>query len=413
MSNLLKLNYSKAALFLMPTVFLFSRAAADIAMFVIGLLFLYKSYSSKNWQWTRTLWVRLAAILTIYISLVVPFFSTNFLPALLNGLAFYRWPLFAAAMVFWILNSEEKLRVFEKGVLAVLAFIFIDTFIQYFVGTDIFGHTISSYDNRLTGPFKKLVPGTFSSRVVFIGACLIFFLIKGTIRIRLTALLSFLAISQVFMFVTGERGAFLVTGLGSAILVIYSLIKFKSERVYSLILGIGLLVSAVGFALSQPHTVDRTINSTIDYISNWKGSASGSSVILPTIEIWKENSIIFGVGVQNYRELCLRNDYDYLDKEFGVARNCAHPHAIYLQWAVEAGVIGLILFVLLVGAWIRAFFQYSNENTRIVSIFALCAFLTTFWPIMGSMSFFNNYVGAVIWLSLSWSLAKTYQLRNA
>ena len=411
MSNLLKLNYSKAALFLMPTVFLFSRAAADIAMFVIGLLFLYKSYSSKNWQWTRTLWVRLAAILTIYISLVVPFFSTNFLPALLNGLAFYRWPLFAAAMVFWILNSEEKLRVFEKGVLAVLAFIFIDTFIQYFSGVDLLGHTAS--DTRLTGPFTKLVPGTFSARVLFIGACFIFLFPKGSIRLRLTMLLSYLALAQLFMFITGERGAFLVTGLSSLILVMFLLFKLKTERLQLIGLGLVLILAAISFAISQPKMVERTINSSIEYIVNWKNSPSGSHVILPTIKIWQDNNVLFGVGVKNYPELCLRNDYDYLDKEFGVARNCAHPHAIYLQWAVEAGVIGLILFVLLVGAWIRAFFQYSNENTRIVSIFALCAFLTTFWPIMGSMSFFNNYVGAVIWLSLSWSLAKTYQLRNA
>lgn len=411
MSNLLKLNYSKTALFLMPTVFLFSRAAADIAMFVIGLLFLYKSYSSKNWQWTRTLWVRLAAILTIYISLVVPFFSTNFLPALLNGLAFYRWPLFAAAMVFWILSSEEKLRVFEKGVLAVLAFIFIDTFIQYFSGADLLGHTASG--TRLTGPFTKLVPGTFSARVLFIGACFIFLFPKGSIRLRLTMLLSYLALAQVFMFITGERGAFLVTGLSSLILVMFLLFKLKTERLQLIGLGLVLILAAISFAISQPKMVERTINSSIEYIVNWKNSPSGSHVILPTIKIWQDNNVLFGVGVKNYPELCLRNDYDYLDKEFGVARNCAHPHAIYLQWAVEAGVIGLILFVLLVGAWIRAFFQYSNENTRIVSIFALCAFLTTFWPIMGSMSFFNNYVGAVIWLSLSWSLAKTYQLRNA
>lgn len=410
MNPTLKIRLSNAAIFLMPTVFLFSRAAADITMFTLGLIFLFKSYSSKDWQWSRVLWVRLSALLTLYISFVVPFFSTDFVPALLNGMAFYRWPLFAAAMVFWILNSNEKLRIFEKGVLAVLAFIIVDTFIQYFTGTDLLGHTASG--TRLTGPFTKLVPGTFSARVLFIGACFIFFALKGSYRFKLTILLTYLALAQVFMFVTGERGAFLVTGLASLVLVGYLFFKLKTERLYLLGLGGVLLASAIAFGLSQPKMVDRTINSTIDYIVNWKDSPSGSHVILPTIEIWQDNSVLFGVGVKNYRELCLRSDYDYLDKEFGVARNCAHPHALYLQWAVEAGVIGLIIFVLLVGAWIKAFFQYSNSNTRLVSIFAFCAFLTTFWPIMGSMSFFNNYVGAVIWLSLSWSLAKTYQLRN-
>ncbi|NRP59759.1 O-antigen ligase [Marinobacterium sp. xm-d-564] len=413
MNSILKSKLSSAAIFLMPTVFLFSRAAADIAMFIVGLVFLFKSYTSKEWQWTQVLWVRLAALLTLYISFVVPFFSTDFVPALLNGMAFYRWPLFAAAMVFWILNSNEKLRVFETGVLAVLAFIFVDTFIQYFTGTDLFGHQISSYGHRLTGPFTKLVPGTFSARVLFIGACFIFFALKGSYRLKLTALLTYLALAQVFMFVTGERGAFLVTGLASFILVVYLFFKLNTERFYLLGMGGVLLASAIVFGLSQPKMVDRTINSTIDYIVNWKDSPSGSHVILPTIEIWQDNSVLFGVGVKNYRELCLRSDYDYLDKEFGVARNCAHPHALYLQWAVEAGVIGLIIFVLLVGACIKAFFEHSNTSTRLVSIFAFCAFLTTFWPIMGSMSFFNNYVGAVIWLSLSWSLAKTYQLRNA
>lgn len=411
MNSTNKSKLSTAAIFLMPTVFLFSRAAADVSMFIIGLLFLFYSYRSKDWDWTKTLWVRLAAVLTLYISFVVPFFSTDFVPALLNGMAFYRWPLFAAAMVFWILNSSEKLRVFETGVLAVLAFIFVDTFIQYFTGTDLLGHTASG--TRLTGPFTKLVPGTFSARVLFIGACFIFFALKGSYRLKLSALLTYLALAQVFMFVTGERGAFLVTGLASLILVVYLLVTLKNERFYLLSLGGILIAVAIAFGISQPKMVDRTINSTIDYIANWKNSPSGSHVILPTIEIWQDNSVLFGVGVKNYRELCLRSDYDYLDKEFGVARNCAHPHALYLQWAVEAGVIGLIIFVLLVGAWIKAFFEHSTRSSRLISVFAFCAFLTTFWPIMGSMSFFNNYVGAVIWLSLSWSLAKTYQLRHA
>lgn len=411
MNSSLKCKLSNIAIFMMPTVFLFSRAAADITMFILGLVFLFKSYTSKDWEWSKVLWVRLSALLTLYISFIVPFFSTDFIPALLNGLAFYRWPLFAAAMVFWVLNSNAKLKVFETGVLAVLAFIFVDTFIQYFTGTDLLGHSASG--TRLTGPFTKLVPGTFSARVLFIGACFLFFAIKGSYRLKITALLTYLVFAQVFMFVTGERGAFLVTGLASLVLVVYLLFRFNSERFYLLGLGGVLLVSAIAFGLSQPKMVDRTINSTIDYIVNWKDSPSGSHVILPTIEIWQDNSILFGVGVKNYRELCLRSDYDYLDKEFGVKRNCAHPHALYLQWAVETGVIGLILFVLLVGAWIKAFFEHSNQSTRLVSIFALCAFLTTFWPIMGSMSFFNNYVGAVIWLSLSWSLSKTYQLRNA
>lgn len=395
-------------LFLMPTVFLFSRALADISMFIVGLLFLYHCYKHQNWEWLSFLWVKIVMVLTLYITLIVPIFSTNFIPALLNGAAFYRWPLFAVAMVVWILNSEQKLRIFELGVVAVLAFIFIDTWIQYLTGTDLFGHKISSYGNRLSGPFTKLVPGTFSARIVFIGACFIFFAIRSTLRLRLLALLVYLALAQLFMFITGERGAFLVTGLGTLIISIYLLYAYKSERPLILGLGVALSVLLAIFAINQPKTMERTINSTISYISNWKDSSHGSDVILPTIKIWQDNSILFGVGVKNYRELCLRDDYDYLGP-----RNCAHPHAVYLQWAVEAGLIGLFMFILLVGAWIKEFFRYSKAHNRIVSVFALCVLLTTFWPIMGSMSFFNNYVGAVIWLSLSWALAKTHQLKHA
>ena len=76
-------------------------------------------------------------------------------------------------------------------------------------------------------------------------------------------------------------------------------------------------------------------------LKNFKESAYGE-IYLQAIEMYKEN-LIFGIGLNNYNELCLTEKYKKL---LGNIDCVTHPHNFYLQWLVETGPICLILFIL-------------------------------------------------------------------
>ena len=58
--------------------------------------------------------------------------------------------------------------------------------------------------------------------------------------------------------------------------------------------------------------------------------------------MWKDHPL-HGIGLNNFTYLC-KNDQRYkkLLKNIGCV---THPHNFYLQWLVETGVFGLLLFL--------------------------------------------------------------------
>ena len=58
--------------------------------------------------------------------------------------------------------------------------------------------------------------------------------------------------------------------------------------------------------------------------------------------MYKEN-LIFGIGLNNYNELCLTKEYKKLLNNIDCV---THPHNFYFNGFVETGPICLILFIL-------------------------------------------------------------------
>ena len=201
---------------LFPALLLFSRALADITVVLTGVFFLYYSYQSKNWLWLKQTWFVLALLFWAYLLLINLPLSVAPGESLKYALTFIRWPLFAAAIAFWLFQSQQRQKQFLLALTVVLLFIVADTVWQYFFHVDWFG--IERFNEvRLTGPFRNPVPGTLMLRVWFISlfALQLWQVQSVSPRWRVLSYLSTLMLGIVFMFVTGERMALMLFFSGS------------------------------------------------------------------------------------------------------------------------------------------------------------------------------------------------------
>ena len=96
----------------LPLLLIFYRGIADVTVLLIGLVFLYQSYKSNNWQWVKQQWFIFSLIFWLYLLLINSPLSTNSSDSALYSLAFIRWPLFAMAISMWLLQDYKSRKIF-------------------------------------------------------------------------------------------------------------------------------------------------------------------------------------------------------------------------------------------------------------------------------------------------------------
>ena len=142
----------------------------------------------------------------------------------------------------------------------------------------------------------------------------------------------------------------------------------------------------------------------IEVIKDFKNSAYGEIYLL-SLKMFKENTIT-GIGLNNFRILCENNiKYNSTLKNIGCV---THPHNFYLQWLVESGPIGLILFLVYIFFIIKKILYKQKIN--FITLLSLVTLVIIFWPIMSTGSLLKNWMGVstfyIIGISLSLSKIK-------
>lgn len=385
-------------LWLLPALLLFSRAIADATVVLVGVVFLSRSYQLGDWRWAQQGWFRLALLFWAYLLLINVPLSTDTLDSLKYALAFMRWPLFAAALAYWLLSSDRAGRAFLSGLLLTGLFVVLDTGWQYLFGVDWFGME-SGLADRLTGPFRNPVPGTLMLRVWFIALFAVFFWQFKSPRQQLMILLAALLLGLVFMFITGERMA-LILFSSAALLVLSAMCCDYREQRLHLLTGLGLMLAAVLLLMQfVPATTERSVLSIIDKLADFRSSDYGQ-VFAAAWQVWQQH-MWFGSGLHSYQPVC---------EQMGVLASstmqCTHPHNLYLLLAAETGVLGLVLFILmLIAIYLRALKMVLLNQYWLHAALSLSVLTVSFWPLSGGISVFNNWIGALVWLGVGWVLA--------
>lgn len=390
------LTVARWLVLILPLCMVGGRVAVDAALSLTAILFLVHSACARDWSWTRRTWFRLAVVLWLWM-LLISLFAFEPRQSFSQALPWIRFLIFAAALEHWVLD-EAWMRRLAWSMTAAVAFVAGDTWLQYLTGVDLFQKPRPDI-YRLTGPFDDKMPGIFIAKMMFpvvLGA------LAWQAWQRNWAKGVFILMVTFFVgavYVSGERMALLYAVAG---LFLAAILQKGVLRVY---LAGGLIAALlVGVVLSRTNSdlVNRHATQTVETIEDVSDSPYGQ-IWHSALHLAAERPL-HGVGMKNFRIACH-------DPQLGLPKDvkmrCAtHPHNIYLEFLVESGVPGLLLFIALVASWARRLLQGWREDPNNVWLLgpALALFVFLF-PISTGSSFFSNWFGGIFWLCLGWALA--------
>jgi O-antigen ligase len=382
----------------LPLLFLIGRAPADVALSLIGLLLLLRSGLRQDWAWLRTPWVALGLGLWLYL-VGASAFADDVGAAYSRALPFGRFVLFGAALQHWLLPERTTRQALLLVLGAVIAFVVLDTLLQFATGRDLFGHAYEA--KRLTGPFGDKVPGTFLAKTSFPVLGLALALTAAwQWRWRFALSLGLIMLLAVTVAVTGERIALLSLGLGLLVFVLL----LRELRLPLLLAGAAAALLVAGTVASSPDLRARLIGHTAYDLEDFWGRRYGE-LFLRSVRIWQSEPAI-GIGLKNFRLECA-NDH-FLARGPVEDRCYTHPHHIYLEWLVESGAIGFAGFLGLLLLWsrdlVKGLRRIAAEDYPI-AVGACAALIVFVWPLRASMSFFSNWNATLFWLMLGLALA--------
>lgn len=400
--------------FILPFAIPFSRTSADICVVLIAILFLFKSYFENEWNWIKESWFKFALIFFIYCIFINSPLSIDSFTSLQYSIFFIRWPLFALALGYWILNDIKSLKNFLFVSSFVFLFLIFDTWYQYIFGVDIFGLEKPN-SLRLTGPFSGPHIGMWLTKLMVL-PIFIFIIIKrykSFLKNRFSSLIIFVIFAVFFLtiFITGERMALLMSIL-SIFTILLGLFFSKNISILKMIYFLFFIsISIYLFSIIDPDQTYRAITSTISKITNWTNSDYGI-VWKSAFDVWLEYPW-FGAGLHKYREACgLLGIYGTFENPIG-AGVCFHPHNISMQLLSETGIVGFILFFAMVIALsIRLLKDSFMKKDWLLYFLILNVLIACFLPIQSNTDFFSNKYSSLVWLLVGVSLGLCRYIEN-
>ncbi len=406
---------------ILPISLITGPAIPDISITLTGLFFIFIVCYKKEFKTVFFSNLFLITFIFWLYLLFISFLSANQYLSFRDSLIFIRILFIPILMYFWFGNRMWQIEKLFLIIFLVIIFITIDTFYQYLnyspingFGSDLLGFVPNWY-GRLTGPFgDELIPGSYLSRFAFLGWLFLFLKIKKHKNLFYLSIIYF-SIVGVTIFATGERMALATYMLGLVFLSLF----YKNKR----ILFIGSLIITLFFIFianklhpiyndykileSTPYHLGLKVEKTFscenqeskqcykvillqpkftEVLRKFNQSAYGEIYNLG-LTMFKDHKL-FGIGLNNFNFLC-NNDirYNNVMKNYSCV---SHPHNIYLQWLVEAGIIGLFLFIFYL---FYLFYFIIKTGSNVYTLIAITSMISLFWPIMSTGSLLKNWNG--------------------
>ena len=396
---------------LIPVVLITGPALPDIFLSLIAFYFLVKSVLKKHWHYYQNPIVIGFLLFCIY-SLIRSVFSDIPLESLtIEGSMFYFRYIFFAMGVWYLLDNNPHIsKCFIVVSVACLIIVCLDGLYQYFVGINLFGN-VREETNRLTGLFgKEAIIGRYIAYLSLFTFALIYQNFTKSKKM-VFYLISFLVMTEVIVFLTGERAPLLYVTLFTLLLVIF----IPHYRIYRILGALVSIIIILGILQINPSAKVRMVDQTIKQVSQTTlqylpYSPHHEEHYVASLKMFIDKPL-FGVGTNTFRIKCMETKYTY-----GLESCSSHPHNFYIQTLAELGIIGFLfllsffLYLLFIG--LKQFLSIILLNKEKQKPFEFLVFpmvlFVYWWPLIPHMSFYNNWNNVLMMLPLGYFMRYLY-----
>jgi O-antigen ligase len=378
---------------LLPLLFLLGRTLADVALVVVAFSFLARAAATHDWAWLRHPWERLALAWVAWL-IVSGLLSGQVVDAAGNSFTQIRFVLFGVAAGYGHLREPWVRRRFFLALGAGVLLVGGDCLLQAATGFSITGRGLPE-EYRLSGPFAQQQAGTYLAKNAFVLALPLLLAASrlGDRRRGGMALLMLILVGAIVL-LTGERTAFLVFGLG----LLLCLVALPVLRPFLLVGSVAVVLVLGAVVHLHPILIERYGAQTLDDLQDFADKRYG--MILRTgLALWR-TSPVTGIGLSQYPKRCPVPELDAIGPR--EVRCVSHPHNPWMEMLVEAGIVGLALWLGLVAAWLKVL-----ARDRVVLVVGMAALLPFTWPLMTSMSIVATWNAILWWQAVAICLALT------
>ena len=396
------LYLDKISLFLiitLPIGLLISSGVSATIEILIIIFFLITSIYNKDFDWLKNKYFLL--LLIIWISLLLNLlFTQNFILSFSRNIFFFKNIIFVFA-ICESLKKEKNFNLIFTAYLIITAIVAFDIFFEYFNNKDILG--FQSYDPSRIASFlrKELKIGHFVLAFSFITVG--YFFEKYSKNKKNFQVFGFLLITSFFisLLLTGERANSL-KGLFIALMFILFSKKeiFKYKKKFFLII-ILLSLGTYFFSEKIKYRFNVILNpiKNIGIIESFKETQHGAHYYT-AVKIFLKYPM-FGVGNKNFREECLKEEYENNNYK-RIAERCAtHPHQIYFELLSEHGLIGTITIISVIFFIVFQGFKIYLKNKNLIHLASILFITAQFLPVIPSGSFFTSWGATIFWMNFS------------
>ena len=403
---------------LLPLFLITGPFLSDLSLVLISLLFITYCSIKKNFSYFKNKYFYFFLIFWAYLILNSLLNNLN-LDSLRISFTYLRYGVFVIATVSLLEFDDKFIKYFFYCIFLCFTILIIDGFYQYFVGENILGWKKSN-NFRISSFFgDDLILGSYLSRLwpIFFGLS-IFFLKKDN-KLFFVLLIIFI-LSEVLIFLSGERAAFFYINL-SAIFVILFSNKLLKLRLITLVSSL-ILISIITYfnPTAKERIIDKTFQQMNIDIGKEKKKEEEEFFIfteqhthhyISAYKMFLENKIL-GVGVKNFRNFC--DNEKYKISKFSCS---SHPHNTYVQILSETGIIGIFFLIFVFFYYLKYVIKhvyFKIKGKYFFSDFEICmlsGILIFLWPIAPTGSFFNNWLSILYYLPVAillWSIKKNF-----
>ena len=276
----------------------------------------------------------------------------------------------------------------------------------------IFGFNTLGFKSYLEGRVasffnNELVVGNFYH---FFSLVALSYFIKNKYSNPLIILLILLIICISFMI--GERANFIKLFI-SILLVSFIILRINFFKKISIIcfalLSLGTIFYSNDDLKKRYYNQISGIYSVDGFKKYFKKSQYGAHQNT-AYEIFKDN-LLFGVGLKNFREESKKNIYENLEYEKTNERQATHPHQIHLELLSEIGLIGYILFLILIFFSIIISIKNYLVKQNPYQLSCIIFIISSLIPLIPSGSIFSTFYGGIFWFSFGLMISYNKNLK--